>query len=51
MIAYITHKKERPNVEIYDNEKHITVQCRDEDKAHEQLNALQYSSERIEIAI
>jgi len=50
MIAYITHKRNEPNVEIYDNEKHVTVQCRDEDKAHELLNALQFASERIQIA-
>ena len=52
MVAYITHKKGEPNVEIYDdNDKHITVQCRDEDKARELLNALQYTSERIQIAL
>ena len=49
-----SHVKELQSLpaEIYDdNDKHITVQCRDEDKAHELLNALQYTSERIQIAL
>jgi len=50
MVVYITHKKAVPSVEIYDDDKHVTVQCRDDDKAHELINALQYASERIQIA-
>jgi len=51
MIAYITHKKDKPNVEIYDNCRHITVKCNDEDKAHELLNTLQFASEDCQIAM
>jgi hypothetical protein len=51
MVAYITHKKDIPNVEIYDENKHVSVQCLDEDKAHELLNASQYASEHIQLAI
>ena len=51
MIAYITHKNDMPNVEIYDNDKHVSVQCLDEDNAHELLNALQMTSEGMQIAI
>ena len=51
MIAYITHKASKPNVEIYDDLHHITVQCNDEDKAHELLNTLQFASERVQIAL
>jgi len=50
MVVYITHKQDAPNVEIYDDNKHVTVPCLDDDKAHELINALQYASERIQIA-
>ena len=51
MIAYITHRNDMPNVEIYDDDNHVSVQCVDEDKAHELLNALQMTSESVQIAI
>jgi hypothetical protein len=51
MIAYITHKKDKPRVEIYDNCKHISVQCSDEDKAHELLNTLQFASDEVQISM
>ena len=52
MIAYITHKSGGPNIEIYDDhDKHVSIQCVDEDKAHELLNALQMNSERMQVAI
>ena len=51
MIAYITHKKDKPNVEIYDDRHHITVKCTDEDKAHELLNTLQFASDSIQISV
>jgi|GEM_PF-5878837 hypothetical protein len=50
MIAYITHKRNKTNIEIYDNNKHITVSCTDEDKACELLNTLQFASESVQIA-
>ena len=51
MVAYITHKKNMPNVEIYGDHQHVTVQCVDEDKAHELLNILQFASEHVQIAV
>ena len=51
MIAYITHKANKPNVEIYDDQHHITIKCNDEGKAHELLNTLQFASERVQIAV
>ena len=50
MIAYITHKGNEPNVEIYDDNKHVSVQCLDEEKAYELLIALRHASGLVEIA-